>query len=198
MSVVVPDGIEPIIGWRGWRLGVGRLWSTGVHPPALYEPGVALRAVCRRSAGHAAPAEGCRCGIYAVAEPGLIPAALGMVAIGTVKLWGKVVPGEYGWRAEYAYPDHLYVLRGHHQELRDYGVPTDVLGVGEWPLRESHILVLARLRETLVKECADMSRAMEAMARASAVDMARMTEAMKRASSRALEEIRRASSGGPR
>lgn len=60
----------------------------------------------------------CPCGIYAVREPqdaaGYVAnfADMGVPrAIGTVSLWGRVVEGEHGWRAEFAYPRRVYLLR---------------------------------------------------------------------------------------
>src|SRR5215471_2153916 len=60
------------------------------------------------------PSEHCSCGIYARTDPAgaYEHVSLGgslTVVLGTVKLWGKVIPGTQGWRAEYAYPDSLYV-----------------------------------------------------------------------------------------
>jgi hypothetical protein len=69
--------------------------------------------------GHAAPDEGCRCGIYAAATATqaaasvTVPARLrGQIVhhvIGRVSLWGTVVECERGWRAECAYPASLAV-----------------------------------------------------------------------------------------
>jgi hypothetical protein len=59
--------------------------------------------------------------------------------LGRVRLWGKVIACERGWRAECAYPDHIYVpnwatsKRPPHQSLEiaaglgDYGVPVSLL-----------------------------------------------------------------------
>jgi hypothetical protein len=32
------------------------------------------------------------------------------VVVGCVKLWGRVVPGTHGWRAQYAYPAGLVAI----------------------------------------------------------------------------------------
>jgi hypothetical protein len=68
---------------------------------------------------HAAPDEGCRCGIYAAATATQAAASLTVPArpreeiihhvIGRVSLWGTVVACERGWRAECAYPASLAV-----------------------------------------------------------------------------------------
>jgi hypothetical protein len=58
--------------------------------------------------------------------------------VGSVRLWGEVHEHEYGWRAELAYPDRLYVPSrpGERsaaiemaEQLRSYGVPVEVLDV---------------------------------------------------------------------
>jgi hypothetical protein len=64
------------------------------------------------------------------------------VVIGRVKLWGKVIPGEWGWRAQYAYPSSLLIvdtLVGDvlnrnpriHSDLQRYRVPTEFISPRE-------------------------------------------------------------------
>lgn len=68
-----------------------------------------------------APAEWCRCGIYAAESFAGCP--VGHVA-GKVKLWGKVIPGDKGYRAEFAYPSEFHVdNHDHDQLLEQFGVP---------------------------------------------------------------------------
>ncbi|HTS72965.1 MAG TPA: hypothetical protein VMG74_04575 [Gaiellaceae bacterium] len=91
---------------------------------------------------HAAPDPDCDCGIYAARSPeALVPylesaypgrPSLGPV-VGRVRLWGRVVSAERGWRGEYAYPDALYappqLMPAQQPEspctagLADYAVP---------------------------------------------------------------------------
>jgi hypothetical protein len=47
------------------------------------------------------------------------------VAIGTVCLWGRVVVCEYGYTAEYAYPERLYTHSRLKPGLLEYGVPCE-------------------------------------------------------------------------
>ena len=79
----------------------------------MWEPGRPLAAACPH--GHPAPALECACGIYATRKPeaALVyltgrdePGVVGRV-LGRVALWGLVVEGEHGWRAELAYPAAL-------------------------------------------------------------------------------------------
>jgi hypothetical protein len=156
-----PDYAEPILGWRAWnvvraqhavRLGAEFQLHSPVYP-VVWWPCEELVAAClhfhlpRR---HNSPAAACSCGIYATAEaaravkylgPGLYRNRVDAAhrVFGQVALWGLVVECEYGWRAERAYPAHLYIptyassvrpLAGIEQiaaGLITYAVPVDVL-----------------------------------------------------------------------
>jgi hypothetical protein len=130
-ELVVPDSVEPVIGWRCWGYDPGR----GLHSPLQGLAWPAREAVTAKcdvegqyahavmtfstSANpsppkeHEAPHAYCNCGIHAAAS---ISQAItdygqnGFTLCGTVKLWGRVVEGIYGWRGEKAYPDQLWVL----------------------------------------------------------------------------------------
>lgn len=96
----------------------------------LWQPNEPLTAEClrdppmptffrrRRAEAHAAPGDGCECGIYAgtlavvgtyIARPTI--AAVTRV-VGKVLLWGTVVECERGFRASHAYPARLYLPVG--------------------------------------------------------------------------------------
>lgn len=62
---------------------------------------------------HHAPEPECTCGLYATKNVEQCADQLmhGTV-IGRVNLWGKVIPGEKGYRAEFAYPSELWVVTG--------------------------------------------------------------------------------------
>ena len=103
--------------------------------PTVWPPRCELVAVCQRrrqfhrwltaEVPHAAPGEGCQCGIYAASDPTRLRPyltghaadarssgrLLGRVA-GRVLLWGKVVECEHGWRASHAYPERIYLHSG--------------------------------------------------------------------------------------
>lgn len=152
----VPDSVTPIVAWRYWRLGSGDglLRSlTGRHQ--AWAPGQALAARCRfddvdrsewryrmvsgfHAAHHAAPAEGCTCGLYASRSldhlRGQMLFGLHRMVVGQVALWGKVIPGQHGYRAELAYPQRLCVFEGTVRRepevlasLSAYGVPIEVV-----------------------------------------------------------------------
>jgi hypothetical protein len=130
--VVAPDYAAPLVGWRGWlALSVeDELRLCSPIYSTVWLPREATSAVCQlreRPLGlpvlrnHAAPDEGCRCGLYASASPqtaaSFISAPflsgrdpdLRQRVFGRVSLWGRVVVYERGWRAELAYPALLYV-----------------------------------------------------------------------------------------
>jgi hypothetical protein len=152
-----PDFIEPVVGWRAWRIvcDLGRYRLASLLFPDIWRPGQAAAATCVRADGrrrHPALRGECRCGIYAAASP---PAALDVLAewrdwmpasagsgltawaIGEVRLWGRVVEAETGWRAARAYPGCILMpsvdgapsRRGERllQGLRMYGVPVETL-----------------------------------------------------------------------
>jgi hypothetical protein len=127
-----PDELGTVTGWRAWR--VNR------HP----EPDgqVLLHSV---SMGYFwVPFDNCTCGFYCARTLQHLrtmgyhtynSAIDGDVTIvGRVANWGKVIPGTQGWRAEYGYPERLYVpfevARSIARPLADtYGVPVELLNL---------------------------------------------------------------------
>lgn len=71
------------------------------------------------------PIKDCKCGIYAANN--IAEAEKYGDIIGRVALWGTVVVSETGWRAQYAYPQALYVpdenLDDWRAQLAPYRVP---------------------------------------------------------------------------
>jgi hypothetical protein len=136
----IPDAIDPVVGWRYWRMDrSGRLLASLGGSGRGWRPGVAQRASCASqrdpndfrfehvsgilTAPHDSPAERCRCGIYAARSLDDLRSqmllGLGIAVVGEVLLWGKVIPGSRGYRAQFAYPKHLYVMtRGLRREKR--------------------------------------------------------------------------------
>ena len=129
-----PDEIEPVVGWRAWRVvrQAGGLRLLSAVYDELWPVGEELVAACRKARGHAAPAARCTCGVYAARE--VIEAAKHRVGrndgrvvgrvVGEVALWGPGVEGPHGWRAGCAYPVRLWVR---DEELvaglAAYGIP---------------------------------------------------------------------------
>lgn len=154
-GVDVPDVAGPIVAWRYWRIGGDdRLLSlTGGRPE--WPVRAAFEATCRfgridprewryqlvggfTRRRHAAPAHGCTCGVYAAKDldhlRGHLLPGLGAAVVGEVSLWGRVVPGTHGFRAQFAYPKSLFVIdigtsaaAGFVDALEPYGVPVGVI-----------------------------------------------------------------------
>jgi Type II/IV secretion system protein len=135
MSERAPDAIEPLELWRAWRYDRGRLFS--VYQDEEWAPGEPYEATCEYAAQHVAPcdrpseengeqctvpSDDCTCGIYALYDPRGLPES---VVYGKVNVWGKVIRGSYGARAQYAYPSELHVPEWleDQEALRSYGVP---------------------------------------------------------------------------
>ena len=98
---------------------------------------------------HDPPHEGCSCGIYAVKTRAQVP---GGIIYGKVKLWGKVVPGTKGIRAEYAYPSELHVPSHlvNDPGILAYGVPVverEPLSAGKTTVPFLFPLTLQRKKE---------------------------------------------------
>lgn len=170
-AIRAPDLVEPIVGWRLWLVvsDGGYFWLESMLYPVRWMPRRALDARCHHHRRcyfcnptevesfprHEAPADACECGIYGSRSPETLTPYLdstypGRAAVdrvlGRVRLWGKVVVGERGWRGEHAYPDAIYVPRRTTAEgggarntadiaagLRDYGVPVRTLQPGSTP-----------------------------------------------------------------
>lgn len=106
-----PDLVEPLIGFRAWRVGpAGWLspWTLAAAGP--WEPGVTT-AVCHvRSFGpatrrrpHRPPAAGCTCGIYALAWPADHRLhGRGDQVVGAIAAWGDIEVHRSGFRAQHA------------------------------------------------------------------------------------------------
>ena len=120
--------IEPFIGHRVWRVlpdadgpvlaaaMSGDVWSDGDQAAECHS-GVMLVPRYRRPRvdahpGEAIPALACTCGIYASLEP-MAPPHRRVWARGRVRLWGRVIEGEKGFRASRArVADDLEILLG--------------------------------------------------------------------------------------
>ncbi len=105
--------IDPFIGWRRWMVTPagedkrpvlastisGHRWSSSSH-----------RAFCAPpddqelpAGSHRAPDPQCSCGVYAYKGPLTdVWSGIGVWAEGNVMLWGRVLEGQLGYRAEHA------------------------------------------------------------------------------------------------
>lgn len=163
MDFQIPDAVgEPIMGYRTWFVvprekTTGELVLRSFVYSEIWEPHEPHKAACRIASGFkqvihtsGVPEEMCNCGIYAGDNMGIVnhyyespdytPGSWREIyrVYGEVALWGKVIKGEKGTRAEYAYPTKLLVpehIRGRESllsvkeivySLEKYGVPIEV------------------------------------------------------------------------
>jgi hypothetical protein len=101
-EVLVPDLIEPVIGFRQWRLAGKGLMSIACNE-MWREPTLVARC---RAAGHPrerAPVSGCSCGVYAWYEPcpRTASAPTREYVAGAVVLWGAIELHASGMRAQH-------------------------------------------------------------------------------------------------
>ena len=129
---VVPDLIDPILGYRSWTIrvhpsGEPRLCSPyrrstwqphEVHVATCgstnWTSPIGIRPTPRAAPGHEVPAAGCTCGVHAwrSRSAALLDAAdtRGLRAVsGEIALWGGVLKHTRGWRGAFAYPQDLTV-----------------------------------------------------------------------------------------
>jgi hypothetical protein len=112
----VPDYVEPMYAWRSWVLRRETVFGSVTIMQAKWRPGEIMRATCAEKYGHKAPEASCRCGIYAVKTPdqpwGYISDYVRerYTVMSIVALWGKVIEGPQGWRAEFCYPQLIILI----------------------------------------------------------------------------------------
>jgi hypothetical protein len=113
-TVEVPDGIEPLIGYREWAVlqDGGRPLLRSLFHPTVWPNDRPLSAVClrpliwhgRNGIGHqSVPDSVCECGIYAFRHPDFdtLRGAKGPKVRGVVRGWGRYVLGASGWRCQF-------------------------------------------------------------------------------------------------
>lgn len=123
-GVMVPDFAEPMVGWRAW--GVAGNLRPGELPllhsatyGAVWTPREPMVAVCKSNPDHV-PGERCACGLYSAKTRehlqsmnyhryGERRSRHEFCVMGEVNLWGKIVEGTQGWRAQCGYPKKLYL-----------------------------------------------------------------------------------------
>ncbi|HXF72044.1 MAG TPA: hypothetical protein VNO79_05470 [Actinomycetota bacterium] len=119
----VERSVEPILGWRTWRLvrTAAGLRIAPATPRAPWEPGSAQRATCtgahtrlylvfnpELAPTHRSPEPGCTCGFHAFKDPARLGrTGRGVGVVGQVAMWGRVIEHARGYRAEFVYPARL-------------------------------------------------------------------------------------------
>src|SRR3954447_15470686 len=114
MSEDVPLVPGAVYGLRAWAVsgGPGEEELVGAYAAVPWPPGRWLEATCRNGQDHAAPAQGCSCGIYALhprpAAARRVLAVRGRIG-GIVEATGAVEVHEEGFRAQRARPHALMI-----------------------------------------------------------------------------------------
>jgi hypothetical protein len=146
-----PDAFGAVVAWRAWKISdrSRKILLPGggsVHVPEElrlrsvsmteeWTPRQPMEATCRSS--HEPPGDDCHCGLYAAKTRAHLESMsypnynyqLGdpSVCIGEVWLWGGIVEGSQGWRAQFAYPKRILVPHEAYLKVADlralYGVP---------------------------------------------------------------------------
>jgi hypothetical protein len=113
-EVVIPDIAGVVVGWRAWSIERGGALLSSVVQDTLWPPRERFEAECHRP--HAVPDKKCSCGLYAARTLDHLAEMVyhryggdDFVVVGEVALWGGVIPGTQGWRAQYGYPRRLLV-----------------------------------------------------------------------------------------
>jgi hypothetical protein len=136
VSSEAPDLIEPVLGFRQWRLDGGGLRSLHVDQRWTART---LDAACRARShpGRPAPAAGCSCGIHAWYRrvPRLASAATADLVSGAVVLWGAIELHHDGMRAEHAEVVALALPAAPGRKRRRLVEVADALGVPAVPYR---------------------------------------------------------------
>ena len=125
-EVQVPDYTEVMVGWRAWGVDPEDpdcLLHSVTQKTQAWTPRAPMEAKCLRrgrgkgktGGGHEVPDWDCSCGLYSAKS---LPHLLSMGyhqydaerrgmwhVVGSVNLWGKIVEGSQGWRAQNRLPE---------------------------------------------------------------------------------------------
>jgi hypothetical protein len=111
-----PDLIEPLVGFRNWRVDGDALVSP--YTPVAWREAV-MCARCLADGHHRAPHPSCGCGLSAYREPQTRFAIVDFRGVcGIVSLWGHVEAHADHVRAEYARVEALALYRGWSERQR--------------------------------------------------------------------------------
>jgi hypothetical protein len=120
---------DVVMAYRAWRMSGDRLISCTCD--CEWRPRERMDARCNNNVSHVrVPAWDCKCGFYAYKTASALAASeyvglpQGLTVQGRVALWGRVIHHALGYRAEYAYPQILY-LRGDRYDA-------DVRRIADW------------------------------------------------------------------
>ncbi len=131
-----------MVGWRCWFVMPGEALLRPIYKRGIvWKPRQAMEAICSEET-HEVPEATCKCGVWAVTDPKNlrevrwvktppedVPPLPGVLIVGQVAMWGRIVEHERGLRSSLAYPKYLYAFTediGLAATLRDkYLVPVE-------------------------------------------------------------------------
>jgi hypothetical protein len=112
----VPDLIEPLVGFRNWRVDCGALVSP--YTPVVWREAI-MCARCLAGGEHPVPHPSCGCGLSAYREPQTRFATVDFRGVsGIVSLWGRVQAHRHYVRAQYARVEALALYAGWSRRQR--------------------------------------------------------------------------------
>jgi hypothetical protein len=118
---------QPILAWRMWVMNGGKL--TSVHYSSQpWKPKQRFSAHCFTC--KPLPEPRCTCGVYAkrnIEYSFWVNNQRSSCVLGLVYLWGNIVEGDRGYRAQFAYPAKLFIIDNNEAEImaiaHKYGIP---------------------------------------------------------------------------
>lgn len=162
-DIRVPDKVgETRKAWRAWKISIenGEICLRSINQrqgdsdnaqPFKWKPREIMRALHvdgssqSRVDDHSdedTPYEGCTCGIHALDSP-LFLAKVGYVSFigpdrtnfvwGELEMWGKIIEGKTGVKAQYAYPSKFYIRPDLNFKIEGENGTTEI---GPWLMRD--------------------------------------------------------------
>lgn len=131
----IPDSFVYLIAWRSWLYDRGQVRSLNVN--RLWPIRETFHASCSSVPNSSiVPSTSCNCGIYGMKNIWSLHFQ-SVSVVGPVGLWGRVIEHQNGYRAQCAYPLHLYLPRirvsypkARLRALERYGCPVTVMPFG--------------------------------------------------------------------
>jgi hypothetical protein len=131
----IPDIAGVVVGWRAWEVGGDPPRLHSIVQQTAWNPHERIEADCHKD--HDVPDPQCSCGLYAARTLDHLSEMSyhlysddDFVIVGEVAMWGGVIEGTQGWRAQFAYPRRLLIPFEAWRlaaGLRDiYGVPVEL------------------------------------------------------------------------
>jgi hypothetical protein len=111
----IEASVEPIMAWRTWALtgkrdGTDLLLRPVAGRSRPWRPLQPAEAVCKHTRLHASPNIDCTCGLHGTHGIDILRRTRCPAVLGRVALWGRVIEHDFGFRAQFAYPQLLTLV----------------------------------------------------------------------------------------